>query len=202
MLAERLHIFGSDNTFAWPFDGLLRNTGADGDDQRLLASSPRVIRVLWIQDANEARYEDVAWPLRRFGIGYAHPCRGIQKSGPSAEELARNYDAIWLGEGDYKKAATLADRLGAKSLGILAEAVAAGVGLGVEGGWGGYADAGFAGTPLAATLPVTFVGFGNAERPGGRGEACESQPPGGIGKTGSILSQHQRLQPGEGEGPQ
>ena len=167
LLAERLHIFGSDNTFVWPFDGLLRNTGADGDDQRLLASSPRVIRVLWIQDANEARYEDVAWPLRRFGIHSTHIlAEAFEKSSPSAEELTRNYDAIWLGEGDYKKAATLAARLGAKSLGILAQAVAAGVGLGVEGGWGGYADAGFEGTPLAATLPVTFVGLGNAQRRG------------------------------------
>ena len=80
--------------------------------------------------------------------------------------MAEKYDAIWLGEGDYKKTTSLAARLGPRSLGILAQAVADGVGLGVEGGWGGYADAGLEGTALAATLPVTFAGSGNTERRG------------------------------------
>ena len=169
ILAERLHVFGSDNTFVWPFDGLLRNTGPDGDDHTLMASRPRTIRVLWIQDANEERYQDVAWSLRRFGIHSTHIVatpEAFEKAVADSAELAKNYDAIWLGEGDYKKAASLADRLGSKNLGVLAQAVAAGVGLGVEGGWGGYADAGLEGTPLAATLPVTFVGSENAQRRG------------------------------------
>jgi uncharacterized membrane protein len=162
-VAERLHIFGSDNTFVWPFDGLLRNTGPDSDDQSLIASGPQIIRVLWIQDANEERYQDVAWSLRRFGIRSTHI-----PATPEALEKAMtgNYDAIWLGEGDYKKATSLAARLGPRSLGILTQAVATGVGLGVEGGWGGYADAGLDGTTLADILPVTFVGSGNTARRG------------------------------------
>jgi beta-mannosidase len=164
LITERLHIFGSDNAFLWPLDGLLRNSGSDGDDQALMASGAHTIRVLWIKDANGERYQDVAWSLRRFGIHStcipATP-EAIEKAGAT---LAKDYDAIWLGEGDYRKATTLAARLGTKSFAILAEAVAAGVGLGVEGGWGGYADAGLEGTPLAAILPVTFAGSGNAQR--------------------------------------
>ncbi len=163
LVAERLHIFGSDNSFVWPFDGLLRNSGPDSDDQSLMASKPRTIRVLWIQDANEERYQDVAWSLRRFGIHSTH----IRATPEAVEKaMAEKYDAIWLGEGDYKKTTSLAARLGPRSLGILAQAVADGVGLGVEGGWGGYADAGLEGTALAATLPVTFAGSGNTERRG------------------------------------
>jgi hypothetical protein len=55
----------------------------------------------------------------------------FEKAVADSAELAKNYDAIWLGEGDYKKATSLADRLGSKNLGVLAQAVAAGVGLGV-----------------------------------------------------------------------
>ncbi len=166
LIAERLHIFGSDNAFVWPLDGLLRNTGPDGDDQALMASRARSIRVLWIQDANGERYQDVAWSLRRFGIHSTCIPATPEAIEKAAAGLTKDYDAIWLGEGDYKKATSLAVRLGPKSFAILAEAVAAGVGLGIEGGWGGYADAGLEGTPLAAMLPITFAESGNAQRRG------------------------------------
>ena len=166
LLAERLHLFGSDNVFFWPFDGLLRNTGPDGDDQALLASGARTVRVLWIQDANEERYQDVAWSLRRFGIHSTHIPATPEAFEKAASGLATDYDVIWLGEGDFKKPTTVAARLGSKNLAALAQAVASGVGLGVEGGWGGFGDAGLLGTPLAEILPVTFTGSGNAERRG------------------------------------
>ena len=166
LLAERLHVFGSDNTFLWPFDGLLRNTGTDGDDQALMVSGQRTVRVLWIQDANEERYQDVAWCLRRFGIHSTHIAATPEALEKIAARVKRDYDVIWLGEGDFKKASSLAARLGPKGIAVLAEAVASGVGLGVEGGWGGYGNAGLQGTPLAAALPVTFGESGNAERRG------------------------------------
>ena len=169
LLAERLNIFGAENVFIWPLDGLLRNTGRDEDDNSLLTAKPRTMRVLWIQDLNSDRYEDVAWYMRRFGIRSTHiPAtpEAFEKIAPNAEVLARNYDVIWLGEGDSQKAETLGKRLGAKNLAKLTQAVQAGLGLGVEGGWGGYADAGLEGTSLGDILPVTFIGLENAQRRG------------------------------------
>ncbi len=168
-LAERLHIFGADNAFLWPFDGLLRNTGHDEDDNSLLTANQRTVRVLWIQDWNDGRYEDVAWYLRRFGIRSTHifaTPEAFEKVAPNAETLVRDYDAIWLGEADYRRTATLAKRFGSKNLATLTQAVQAGLGLGVEGGWGGYADAGLDGTSLGDILPLTFVGTGNDQRRG------------------------------------
>src|SRR5262249_305062 len=141
-----------DNAFLWPFDGLLRNSGADSDDQALIESGVRTIRVLWIQDANEDRYQDVAWSLRRFGVRSTFISANPESLEKMADRLAKNYDAIWLGESDYKKAASLASRLGSRNLATLAEAVAAGVGLSIEGGWGGYANTGLETTPLAQVL--------------------------------------------------
>ena len=166
LMAERLHIFGADNTFLWPFDGLLRKSDIDGDDQTLIAFGARTIRVLWIQDTNEDRYRDVAWSLRRFGVRSTFISANPEAIEKVAAGLAQDYDAIWLGEGDYKKATSLASRLGSGSLAILAKAVASGVGLGIEGGWSGYGNTGLESTLLAQALPVTFAGAGNAQTRG------------------------------------
>lgn len=168
-LAERVHIFGADNAPIWPFDGLLRNKGSDRDDNALLAATPQGVRVLWLQDWNDGRYEDLAWYLRRFGIRSTHVAatpKAFAEVAPDAAALAKNYDVVWLGEADFRSMELLGKRLGANNLTKLVDAVHAGLGLGLEGGWGGFGDAGLTRTPLADILPVTFVGVGNDQRGG------------------------------------
>jgi len=160
LLAERVHVFGADNEYVWPFDGLLRNRVQDSDDSTLLSSERRPTRVLWIQDHHSAEYENLAWGLRRYGIRSTHIAatrQDFEKAAPDAATLVGNYDVVWLGGGDEGKSETLASRLGTKSLAVLEEAVRTGIGLGVEGGGAGYPAAGLSNTPISELLPVNII---------------------------------------------
>ncbi len=157
LLSERTHIFGTHNSSAWPLDGLLRNAAPDRDDTTL--APPRTTRILWIQDLPGGAYDDTTWYLRRFGVSVTHVAAAaaaadFDKLAPTTVALLENYDAIWIGTGDFNKTTPMGQRLGAKNLANIASAVKSGLGIGFEGGWTSFAAASFAGTALEEILPV------------------------------------------------
>ena len=195
-LGERVHVFGASNV-AGPLGGLIRNGTADADDPVLVSDSTpadahRLVRVLWIQDWQDGRYDALrAKCQRELGVRFtAIPAEteALKKAAPDADTLARDFDVVWLGEGDYRKPQKLAVRLGTESLQVLADAVRNGVGLGTEGGWGGYADAGLDASPLAAVLPVVFSLSGESNRlAGGALVASTSDHPLAKGRLAKNL---------------
>ena len=182
VLSDRIHIFGTHNSSAWPLDGLLRNTGGDHDDTAL--APPRTIRVLWIQDMPGGAYEDTAWYLQRFGVSVVHVAApDFEKLCPTSAALLDNYDAIWMGTGDFNKTSPMGARLGAKNLANIASAVKAGLGIGFEGGWTSFAAASFAGTALEEILPVESTTADRVERHMSAGiRVADSESPLGAGR--------------------
>ena len=166
-LSERAHVFGTLNTTAWPFDGLLRNGLPDPDDQTV--QPQKTIRVLWIQDGPGGALDDTAWYLRRFGVEVTY-CRAtaadFEKVASTADALVHDFDAIWIGAGDPLKLTPVGERLGAHSLANIAAAVARGMGIAFEGGWNSFTAAGFAGTALEDVVPAQEARADSVERQG------------------------------------
>jgi len=165
ILAERVHVFGADQPFHWPLDDFLQGSTTPGYAKSTSNHSP--VRVLVVADCNDARYDDMAWYLKRFGIQLdvvRATSEAFTKIAPSAEEILQKYDVVWLSPGDDLRYATLGDRLGEASLATISAATKRGVGLLVEGGWMGYEEAGFSGTALEEVLPVTLLGPDTGKR--------------------------------------
>ncbi|MCL5099346.1 MAG: glutamine amidotransferase, partial [Candidatus Omnitrophica bacterium] len=202
LLTERLYAFGAD-TVAGPLRGLIDNRGPDADDpplsqalQTLHTQAP--LRVLWIEDWHDGRYNAIKTGLHRkyrFAIttALADP-KALAKLAPDTRTLMDHFDVVWLTEADYRNPKKLAERIGKPFLSILAEAVNSGLGLGTDGGWGGYGDAGLEASPIADVLPVTFSATGDANR-GGPSSIVVSAPqhPLSPGKAFTMVPGYNRV---------
>lgn len=165
VLTDRIQIFGSDNSAAWPLYGLLHNIGPDSDDRAILPRRP--VRVLWIQDPLQGPYDDSAWSLRRFAVSVTYvraTAEDLEKIAPTVAALTHNYDAIVIGAEDPSSSKSMAARLGQVNLHHIAVAVRAGLGIGFEGGWNGFTVESLSGTPLENMLPVQLTSLEGVER--------------------------------------